>query len=513
MKKTVQLLGVAVALLAATHSSMAGKPNVVVVFVDDMGYGDSRVYNPNSQISMPHFERLASQGIMFTDAHSSTAVCAPSRYSILTGNYPWRGRSTLGTWGFNEEPQILKGQRTLGNLMQDAGYRTGMFGKLHLGGCYPRKGTTNEWILGTDTQTSHGREERWQEIDFSRRFRMGPLDWGFDYSYVLPSGIQHEPYAFFENDRLVCDPTDLVLWPAGQKGNDTWFSNEGIGAPDWTTSAAGPKLTEKAVAFMTRTDEKPFFVHYCSQALHEPWYPPMEYRGRKIRGQTASWQTDMLLELDQTLGAFIEALDESGKLDNTLFIITSDNGGWPFPDTIKNGHNPNEGLRGRKGDAWEAGHRVPFIASWGGGIHPELPIPAGTSSTQLVGIQDIYATLAELTGQAVQDGQAVDSLSFLPALRGKPSSRLTMVMQGGDLHDYRRCVRENNWKLMVTSTGEPEMLFDLDKDLLETNNLINQPEQQARIQRMLRIYAETKAPPIDLTRVVREEVRPAGREE
>jgi arylsulfatase A-like enzyme len=345
----------------------SARPNVVLFFLDDMGYGDSRVYNPKSTIEMPHFEKLAANGMIFTDGHSTTAVCAPSRYSVLTGNYPWRGRSTLGTWGFNEPPQILDGQRTLGNLMQDMGYRTAIFGKLHLGGLYPRKGSTNDWIIGTDTQTSHGREPAWQEIDFSQRFRRGPLDWGFDYSYVLPSGIQHEPYAFFENDRLVDDPGKLVLWPQGAYGKDTWFSHEGFGSPDWTTSAAGPMLTRNATAFIERTADSPFFIHYCSQSLHEPWYPPLEFRGKKIRGQSVSWQTDMLLEFDQTLGAFIEALEKQGQLSNTLFIITSDNGGWPFPDTVKKGHNPNEGLRGRKGDAWEAGHRVPFVVAWGDG--------------------------------------------------------------------------------------------------------------------------------------------------
>ena len=503
-------LAVFFSMPTAGLAASVNRPNVVLFFLDDMGYGDSRVYNPKSTIEMPNFEKFAGQGMVFTDGHSTTAVCAPSRYSVLTGNYPWRGRSTLGTWGFNEPPQILAGQRTMGNLMQDAGYRTAIFGKLHLGGLYTRKGSTNDWIVGTDTQTSHGREMEWEEIDLSQRFRRGPLDWGFDYSYVLPSGIQHEPYAFFENDKIVDDPAELVLWPKGAYGKDSWFSHEGFGSKEWTTSAAGPKLTEKAVAFIERTAGEPIFIHYCSQSLHEPWYPPLKFRGKKIRGQSVSWQTDMLLEFDQTLGAFIEVLEKKGQLDNTLFVITSDNGGWPFPDTIKKGHNPNEGLRGRKGDAWEAGHRVPFVVAWGGGDNPELSIPRGSRSSQLVGIQDIYATLAELVGTPIQEGQAIDSISFLPALRGESSLRSTMVMQGGDLHDYRRCVREGEWKLMVTSFGEPEMLFNLDRDLLETTNLIHQPEQQARVNRMLNIYRATQAPPIDLNQVVRERGQPEG---
>jgi len=503
-------LAVFFSMQTAGLAANVGRPNVVLFFLDDMGYGDSRVYNPKSTIEMPHFEKLAANGMVFTDGHSTTAVCAPSRYSVLTGNYPWRGRSTLGTWGFNETPQILEGQRTMGNLMQDAGYRTGMFGKLHLGGLYPRKGSANDWIVGTDTQTSHGREMEWKELDFSQRFRMGPLDWGFDYSFVLPSGIQHEPYAFFENDMIVDDPETLVLWPKGAYGKDTWFSHEGFGSPDWTTSAAGPKLTEKAVSFIERSGDTPFFIHYCSQSLHEPWYPPHEFGGKKIRGQSVSWQTDMLLEFDQTLCAIMEVLEKQGQLSNTLFVITSDNGGWPFPDTFNKGHNPNEGLRGRKGDAWEAGHRVPFVVSWGGGDHPELPIKQGGRSSQLVGIQDIYATLAELTGVSVEAGQALDSLSFLPALRGESAKRNTMVMQGGDLHDYRRCVREGEWKLMMTSTGEPEMLFNLDRDLMESNNLIHQPEQQARVRRMLQIYRESQAPSIHLDTLIREKISTTG---
>jgi arylsulfatase A len=478
-------------------------PNILIVFVDDMGYGDSRVYNPESTVPMPNLDRLAENGMVFTDAHSTSGVCAPTRYSMLTGNYPWRGRNENGTWSYNAECQILDGQKTIGDLAQPAGYETAIFGKQHLGGHFYSKENPDSFFHGRTTDDL-------QQIDFSRRFRMGPLDWGFDYSYVLLGGIQSEPYVFFENDLPVCDANELIMWQKGKYGYSS-IPGTGPGMPDYNSTAVGPMMTRKALDFIDRHHQanvqkgtsRPFLMHYCTQVLHTPCTPPETFNGQKVRGSTFSPATDMLVEVDITLGLFVDALQSRNLLDNTLIIFTADNGGWIHTQYLEQGHSTSGSLRGMKGQIWEGGHRVPFIARWGS------TIKAGSRSNQLIGVQDVFATLADIAGQTPDENQGLDSQSFLPELlrQSTGSSRDHMMMQARYFDaDYKQQVvkqdsknkhllkeayalRNDDWKLIIDKDSlTPVGLFNLEHDLGEQYNLIDKPEQKDRVQNMMQQY-------------------------
>jgi arylsulfatase A-like enzyme len=395
--------------------------------------------------------------------------------------------------------------------MKQAGYHTAMFGKYHMGGHFHLKDRPGHFALN---------EEDYWKIDFAQSFAMGPRELGFDYSFLLLSGIQNEPYAFFENDELVGDPNQLGVVETG--------GTTGFGMPYWKTSAVGPILTGKVLDFLGRHfDEnrraeiqRPFFVYYCSQAIHSPIEPASAVLGTPVRGQTFDKVGDFLYELDVTLGKLMKEIDERGALENTLFIVTSDGGAWPHRSLYAGGHDPNGGLTGWKGMISEGGHRVPFIAAWGDGTRSGSPVPPRTRSDALVGLQDIYATLAELTGQALGANEALDSHSFLAALLGRASHepRRWLMVQGQysatkNPEEYTRAarsqrtparmLRDHQWKLIVdwkSSTsedarvvGEPLGLYDLGTDPAEKNDLLNDPRQHRRIETMLQKYREISA--------------------
>ena len=500
------------ALATAAAAALPGKllagksdsiPNILLILLDDMGYGDCKVYNPESTIPMPNLEALATRGMVFTDAHSTAATCAPSRYSVLTGNYPWRGRKPGGTWRYNDPCQILHGQNTIGNLLKEAGYHTAIFGKLHMGGDFYSREYPGQFVHGKieDDQTS---------IDFSLRFRNGPLDHGFDYSFILPSGIQYKPYAYFENDKLVDDPEKLIVHREGRYG-DSVIKRDGFGSEDYDSTQAGPRLMEKAMDFidthhkenMRARKKRPFFIHYCSQVLHDPCTPPEKMAGKKVKGTTFAPPGDMLYEIDVSLGMFTKSLKERNLLDNTLVIVTSDNGGWIHHSYEQYNHRTNGALKGTKGTIWEGGHRVPLIAAWGDGSIIGSPVPPGSRSDQLVGGTDFFATFAELTEQRIEKEQGLDSSSFLPALLGreKHPGRNHLLVQANQkgLEDvyrgekyrydgksrYYKAFRQGYWKLIVEVDADlPVALYNLKKDLQERNNLINNPEYKQRLKGM-----------------------------
>ncbi len=497
--RTYPVLALALGILVAgwVEAKASEPPNVVLFLMDDMGYGDCRAYNPAGKIALPNIEALAEQGMLFTDAHSPSAVCAPTRYSVLTGNYPWRGRNENGTWLFNQPSQILPGQKTLGHLLKRAGYQTAFLGKVHLGGTVYSK-TTGKPL------------ETWKfdytDIDFSRPIEHGPAGQGFDYSYSLPNGIQGRPYAFFENGRLVGTPDDLKIWKKGTHG-DSVVKADGFGTSDWDSSQVGPKLTEKALSFIDRHlaeerekgSRRPFFLYYCSQSCHTPHSPPAELGGHPVKGVSGiSSHLDMLYEADVTVGMLIDKLRAEGELANTLFLFTSDNGGlsWgPPPEDGDGEHRSSGPLRGGKAQIWEGGHRVPLIARWGDGTSAGSKIAPGSRSDALIGIQDMYATLTELTGQTLAPGQGRDSFSFLPVLTGEksPPFRDSLFVQANDEDEYgqqlTKMVRQGPWKLVVTRALKPKALFNLDKDLAEKTNLIHHPEHHQRVEAM---HAELK---------------------
>ena len=260
--KTV-LIGLALTLLCAESGWAANRPNILFILADDVGWGDIRTNNPNGQVSLPTIERLANEGISFTDAHTSAAKCAPSRYSMITGNYQWRGRLPWGNWDYKGGSQILPGQDTLADLLKRAGYATAFVGKYHLGAHFYKKGS-NDFATGADPDSS---------VDFARAMIDGPGDRGFDYSFVAMRGIQAGPYAYFENDQLHGDPSQLIMWQVGDYG-DTKILEDGIGHPTWNTRDVGPTLLSKAANFIESH-------HQAQQSAPEvrTFFHVLEHRG------------------------------------------------------------------------------------------------------------------------------------------------------------------------------------------------------------------------------------------
>ncbi len=456
-----------------------GPPNVLVIVADDIGFGDVGPYKaPSSPVPTPNIDWLAAGGMVFTDAHAPTSVCAPTRYSVLTGNYPFRGRLDGGVWSSYAESMLLPGQTTAADVMRAAGYRTAFIGKWQQGGDYRLQGTDTFFELGGSVG----------QIDFGRPFEDGPLDHGFDYSFVLPSGIQAQPFAYFEND--LCEPIDglsseLVQLTAGPF-NGGVLPQGGMGDPLWDSRQAGPRLAQRAVEFidvhhrsnLDTGSSDPFFLLYMSTAIHKPWTPPESFDGTAVAGATGVGEkADMILELDLEVGAILRALEERELARETLVIFTSDNGG--IKADSPDGHDSVGGLNGSKGGVHEGSHRVPFIAKWGDGTSEGSLIAPGSTCNELIGIHDYVAALYDLTRQDMPEEQALDSANVLPVLLGQQPANaplrefLLFQSSNADLQVDRRGIRQGNWTLLFDAQGDPVELYDLANDLPQRKNLID----------------------------------------
>ena len=480
------------ALLACGGSAATwAAPNVVVFLADDMGWGDLHANNPSSPIPTPNLDRLAREGMRFTNAHTSAAKCAPSRYSILTGNYQWRGRWPWGAWQFYWESQIRPGQMTVGDILHQAGYRTAFLGKLHMGGDY--------YGIGTNTITRSR-----TNVDLARGFGNGPLAHGFDYSFSLPSGMQDWPYAYFENDRLVGDPAQLMFWNAGTYG-DSVILLPGAGMPYWDTSKVGPDLMSKAIGFIDAhragpDRDRPFLLYYAAQSAHEPYTPPVSFDGVPVRGATGLCpRQDMVYEVDVAMGRLHEALRTRGLLKDTLIVFTSDNGGLDYCGLDSSGPT----LSGYKGQILEGGHRVPLIVKWG--ETGAWTVPPRTVRNQLVGTQDLAATLAAIAGVELDDTQARDSFDLSPVWLGQRRDgtpvRNHLIVESRDLDLTTRIPStfasiEGSWKLVaqIADGGYAvQALYDLKADRLEQTNLVGDPAQATRVRNMLKRFQTRRA--------------------
>jgi arylsulfatase A-like enzyme len=495
----------------------ASRPNILFIMADDVGWGDFQCYNPQGKIPTPNIDGLAREGMRFTDAHTAAALCAPTRYSVATGNYTWRGRAAGGTWGWNQTPQFLPGQKTVGHLLQGTGYRTALFGKLHFGG---------EFEKGTNGNP-----------DFTKPMRTGPIQWGFDYSCVLLGGHQAPPYMYFENNRVAGDPEKVTQLPAGPLNGGS-VPVPGPGLPDWDSRNVGQTLVEKTIAFIDREKGRPFYVHLSTDGAHSPYTPPDSLLGTLVKGASKMTpKTDMVLEVDVVVGKLVQALDQRGLRENTLIIVTSDNGGIPTPRDRELGHDAVGGLRGSKSQIWEGGHRVPFVANWKG------MIPAGTVRNQLIGTLDIVPTFVELAGGRMNPDQMLDGVSLAPVLLGKRGDdqpvRQTLLIQSSPGRDalmerepqlpkaqtgarprtnqerqnaqnrawneiakkgvksgsdgMAHALREGPWKLVFNiEHDQPVALYNLAADLGEQQNLFAEPAQKERVKRMESMYREIR---------------------
>ncbi len=413
----------------APESPERRPPNVILVLADDLGVGDVRAYAPESVIPTPNIDRLAGQGIRFTDAHSPSSVCSPTRYGILTGRYAWRTSLETRVLRYFDPPLIEAERLTLPELLRRRGYATAAVGKWHLGLNVPAEGRGFARLAGRDLPP---------DPDFAAAIQGGPLDLGFD-SYF---GAQLARVRAFVRDR------HFVGKPVRGRAGKRFL------VPGWDESQKGPIQLAEAMAvidsFHGADPERPFFLYFASQAPHTPYVPAVEIAGMPVAGTSgAGPRGDLVVELDAALGQLMKRLEELGIARDTLVIFTSDNGGEVTGET--HGHDPSGGWRGRKGGIWEGGHRVPLIARWGDGTAAGSTIAPGTTSDQLVGLQDLVATLADLLGEQLPPDAAEDSESFLPALLGRqdaPPGRRHLVHHSAR---GRFAIRRGDWKLILAS--------------------------------------------------------------
>ncbi len=451
-----------------TASGSGRRPNVILLLADDLGYGDLRVYNPQSVIPTPHIDRLAAEGVRFTDAHSPSSVCSPTRYGLLTGRYAWRTRLESGVLRYFDPPLIEAGRLTLPELLRRAGYATAAIGKWHLGLNVPAAG-------GGFARLRDGGPS--PAPDFTAAIEGGPLDTGFDSYY----GAQLARVRAFVRDRhFVGTPVPDARGRRFQ-------------VPGWDESQKGPIQLAAAVEVITRhhagDPDRPFFLYFAAQYPHRPYSPAARLAGVAVEGTSgAGPRGDLVVELDVVVGRLVGLLDQLGIARDTLFILTSDNGGEVTGETF--GHDPAGAWRGRKGGLWEGGHRVPLIARWGDGTAGGSVIPPGRLSDQLVGLQDLMATAAELTGSPLPPDAAEDSESFLPALLGRPGAGRRHLVHHSS--KGRLAIRRGEWKLIParpgrgTARGRTGHLYSLAEDPRELANLYDdRPDVVAELAALL----------------------------
>ncbi|MBN1393809.1 MAG: arylsulfatase [Pirellulales bacterium] len=468
------------------------KPNIVFILADDLGYGDVGCYNPNSKIPAPCLDRLASQGVRFTDAHDPSAVCTPTRYSILTGRYCWRGRLKRGVLGPFDPPLIEPERLTLPELLKARGYETAAFGKWHLGFQWPT-------VDGKPPEKDGG------NVDFTRPIEQGPTTQGFDYFFGVDCP-NYPPYCFIENDRTVGMPTV----PLSQKeyDNDPAFGpiecRPGPMISGWNLAKILPALTDKVVAHIEhlgeRSPRQPFFIYFALTGPHTPIVPDKQFQGTTQVGPYGDW----VRQHDATIGRVIKALDRAGMADDTLVIVTSDNGPERFAyERIRRyGHYSMGKWRGVKRDRWEGGHRVPYIVRWPGKIEP------GTTNDEIISNVDLMATCAALLGVELPEGAGEDSYNILPALLGEKSA--APIREATVMHSCngRFAIRQGPWVLIDAPAGGdnrvpdwfneergytaddfPGELYNLDEDPSQKTNLYgDRPEIVRKLKALLEKY-------------------------
>ncbi|QDU28538.1 Arylsulfatase [Anatilimnocola aggregata] len=430
-------------LHSAEQTAAPQQPNIVFVLADDFGYGDAGCFNPESKIPTPNIDRLAKEGMKFTDAHSGSAVCSPTRYGILTGRYAWRTHLRRGVLGPYDPPLIAADRPTVASLLKGHGYHTACIGKWHLGWDWPRQGG---------------------EVVFDQPIKGGPTARGFD-RYFGTDVPNYPPYCFIDNERTVGQPTDM-------KTVRDLNGRLGPMLPGWQFDAILPKLTEQAVEYIgTRAREKqPFFLYFPLTSPHEPIAPSARFKGKSGINDLA----DFFMESDWAVGEIITALEKYQLADNTLFIFTCDNGHATYtglPPLQQAGHKVSGPFRGYKTDIWEGGHRVPFVARWPG------KIKAGTTCDETICHTNLLATSLDVIGASRTQDVGEDSFSIWPLLQGKQLTEPTHPYVVHQAANGMLAIRQGKWKLLVGAAGDAtkgnarEQLYDLDTDPGEVTDL------------------------------------------
>ncbi|MBT8044527.1 MAG: sulfatase-like hydrolase/transferase [Verrucomicrobiae bacterium] len=508
MRKSIILTTALLLSWVSGISALAERPNIVFLLADDLGPGDVGSYHrrfagTEAKVPTPHMDRLAKEGMSFTDAQLPAALCAPNRFCILTGNYtfrsiPWgswfsTGHSAL-TYGPKADSRKKNPHQTVGGLLQKVGYRTAFIGKMHLGGdFYDRDGN----LLRSIEKGEQG--QNLEQIDFTRPFRNGMREHGFDYTFVSPCGIQGPLYAYFENDkyRAISDFAGEVdglsvsgrsyfkHFPKRSQMGHSYAERKGYGDSEFDSSEHGPILTHFAEEFIRKHrkehPDKPFLLYYASPSIHTPHRPSRD--GIVAHGSSGlGIRADSVCDFDMQVGRILSLCDELGMTGNTLFILTSDNGGVlsNAQPMIRAGQHPIGPYRGNKELVWEGGRRVPMIWKWGG--DSGRVIPAGVVCDQLVSVLDWVASIADMTGQTPADDQQQDSTSLWSYLLSKKPNkeealRRRHYFQGEDRKKRtRRGIRmdigSSKWVYIFAQGKAPQELYDLSRDISEKKNLL-----------------------------------------
>jgi arylsulfatase A len=477
--------------VATACAPAAERPNIVILYADDMGYGDLGIQNPGSKIPTPNLDRLAREGMRFTDAHSSSGICTPSRYTLLTGRFHWRKfHGIVNSFG---PPALDAAEITLPEILKQRGYRTACVGKWHLGWNW------NDILKpGAKPKAAEKGPDKIyapEDFDWSKPISGGPLAHGFDY-YFGDDVPNFPPYAWFENDRVITHPSvPLKITPQTAEGN--WEARPGPMTPGWDFYAVVPHITGKAVDWIAaqKGRSEPFFLYAPFNSPHAPIVPTEEYRGKSQAGGYG----DFMVQTDAEVGRILRALEEHGFAQNTIVIFSADNGAehYAYERVRAYQHRSSGPLRGLKRDIYEGGHRVPFIVKWPG------VVPAASVSHALVGQVDLLATLAAAAGADVPAGAASDSYNLLPVWKtNAPGPRRTIVH---NTFKDAYAIRHENWVLIAAKSGahsrvpdwvneengyakneHPGELYDLARDLGQKNNLYaSHPDKVAELTRLL----------------------------
>jgi len=466
MSKYISIVVLAIFLTSCSGSKTIeeSKPNIIFILADDLGYGDVSCYNENSKIQTPYIDKLASEGVKFTDAHTSSAVCTPTRYGILTGRYNWRTTLKKGVLNGYSKALIPNDRKTIAGFLSENGYNTAGIGKWHLGWDW------NNIEAGIDS------------VDYSKPVKNAPTTLGFDYFYGFCGSLDMPPYVWIENDMPTMVPTEITH----QKGRQI-FWRKGPTAKDFEHQQVLPHITNKTVQYIEENanKEKPFFIYMPLPAPHTPILPTEEFLGKSGLDNIYG---DFVIMVDAMVGEIMNSLEEQGISDNTILVFTSDNGcsnQANFKQLATKGHDPSHIYRGHKADIFEGGHRVPYIVRWPKKVKPD-------TSDQLVCTTDLFATLSDVIGVDFSDDVAEDSYSFLSELNLKTNKeKRTSIVHHSINGSF--AYRKEDWKAIFCSgsggwsSPRPNskaidslpqfQLYNLEKDPSEENNLLKQNPQ------------------------------------
>lgn len=478
-------------LILFIHLGIAGsKPNVVILYADDMGVADISYGNPKAKIQTPYLDTLAQQGMTFTDGHSSSGICTPSRFALLTGQHHWRRfHNIVGAFG---ETVFKPDDFTIAKMFKQKGYNTGCFGKWHLG--WDFKAIVKPGVDFNDPK----QQVKADSYDWTKPFPDGPLDQGFDY-YFGDGTINFPPYCWIENDRFLTIPSKPVIKSKPLAGAGSF--RPGPMAEGWSPYDILPTVTEKTVEWIKKQDkDKPFFAYLAFNSPHYPIVPNKEFHGRSQAG----YYGDFMIETDAMVGKIMDALEKSGLAENTIVVFTADNGAenLAYSRIEEFGHWSSGDFRGLKRDIYEGGHRVPFIVKWPKQIAP------GTISDEVINQVDLAATFADIIDYNLAESDAIDSYNFLPVFKGEKYKSPLRKATVQNTYAKSFALRQSDWVYM-TSTGvkpnsttklkkhdldlidkkETNLLFNLKDDPRQAKNIsANFPERVEKMKALLESY-------------------------